>query len=319
MSLILISLSLTACGDPVQKFKVSVVDESNTPMKGVEVAAWFNKKGKSSPLDSYKVAGSTDADGFVELQGETVWYQTSVSAEPEGFYKSMKYDHWTIKRDGNRWEPWPVEVNLVMKKIRNPKPMYVVKFDGQIWLNFPDKQLGPFGFDLMAGDWVRPNGKGEVPDLLIEGRKDDPNDTAMNPKGKILLSFSNPADGIISMKDTGGSILVGPSMVPSEGYQNQWEFTNWKPHPTEPKLISWDFGEEVFVVRVRTKLDEFGKVESSHYGKFDGRILGRMSPSAPRILMTYYLNGAPNDPGLEWDMKTNLIQDTSRMRIPERP
>lgn len=108
-------------------------------MKDVEVAAWFNRKGESSPLDSYKVTGSTDASGSVELKGETIWYETSVSAEPEGFYKSLKYGHWTIKRNGDRWEPWPVEVDLVMKKEGNPKPMYAVKFDNQKWQGFPNK------------------------------------------------------------------------------------------------------------------------------------------------------------------------------------
>jgi hypothetical protein len=270
-------------------------------------------------MDSYKVTGSTDIDGLVELQGETVWYQTSVSAEPEGYYKSMKYGHWTIKRAGNRWEPWPVEVDLMLKKIRNPKPMYVAKFDAQKWIKFPEKKLGPFGFDLMVGDWVDPLGAGIVPDFIIQGEKDDPSDSSPHPKGRILLSFSNPNDGVVKVADQGGSKLVGPSLAPEFGYSNKWDFVNWTTHSTTGDMIRWDFSDEVYIFRVRTKVDNTGAIIAANYGKIDGRIVGKLSKTAPRIMMTYYLNQTPNDVGLEWDMKNNLIKDTSGMRIPERP
>jgi len=316
----LLASMLSACGEPEQQFKVKVMDESNTPMKGVEVSAWFNRAGKNSPLDSYKVTGSTDAAGLVELQGETVWYQTSVSAQPEGYYKSMKYGHWTITKNGDRWEPWPVEVDLVMKKIQNPKPMYVAKFDNQKWHRFPNKELGPFGFDLMMADWVSPHGRGEIADFVLTAVRDDVNDSSVMPKGKVILSFSNKLDGIFQIEEEGGSLLVGPSKAPdNQQYKPEWIFDNFKRNLNKPDEQNNDFSSEIYIFRIRTKTDNNDHVTSALYGKIDGRIVGWLPKAAPSILMTYYLNGTPNDMGLEWDMKNNLIKDTSRMRIPRRP
>jgi hypothetical protein len=293
------------------------VDESNKPMKGVEVAAWFNKKGKSSPLDSYKVTGPTDAGGTVELQGETVWYQTSVSAEPEGFYKSMKYDHWTIKRDGNRWEPWPVEVNLVMKKIRNPKPMYVVsgKVDGRFLL--PHNAEGPLGFDLIKRDWVAPHGKGDVTDFILEGVKLD-TDGRLPGKGWIHLSFPNQGDGIqpVSTDSDGGSLLMGPHIAPENGYFEEWRFPNYA--TTAGESINPVKSSQLHIFRIRTKLDRHGNIMECYYGKIQNGILFVFGKHASIIRMTYYLNGDKNDQGLEWDMKNNLFPDISSAS-PHRP
>jgi hypothetical protein len=316
---IVLAISLTACGHPEQKFAITVTDESGKPAEGIECKAWFKKAGEGTSIKDYFVTGKTNAAGMVELTGDTTWGPTSVEASKDGYYPSTAGDHWTVSRNAGRWEPWPVEVKLVMKKAGNPKPMYVVQFDGQQWLDFPKKQLGRFGFDLMAGDWVSPYGVGKVADFILKGVRENHDGNSQYPKGTILLSFSNPEDGMVSLKEHGGSILVGPGVAPEGGYQNHWEFVNWKPHPTEASLVTWDFNDEVHLFRVRTKVDESGNLISAHYGKIHGRILGRMSKIAPRILMTYYLNGTPNDRGLEWDMKTNLIQDTGRMRIPERP
>jgi hypothetical protein len=114
--------------------------------------------------------------------------------------------------------------------------------------------------------------------------------------------------------------LCGPAIIPEDAtFHPRWVFQNFKTREQKPAQLGNDLSNEVYVFRVRTRLDEKGAVESTHYGKIDGRIVGWLPKAAPSILMTYYLNGTPNDRGLEWDMKTNLIEDTSRMRIPERP
>ena len=319
ISLIVICCTFQACGHPEQKFSISVKDDNGEPLKHVESKAWFKLPGEGDSIKDYAVTGKTDINGRVELAGNTIWAPTSVEARMEGYYLSMAGNHWAISKEGNRWEPWPVEVNLVMKKIVNPKPMYVAKFDGQKWLAFPDKQLEPFGFDLMAGDWVAPHGIGRVADFIIQAIRNDEDESTINPKGKIILTFSNPDDGILKMVDQGGSILIGPGTAPEEGYEGSWDFPNWQPHATEENLISQDFSDEVYVFRVRTKLDDEGNVINSHYGKIHGRIVGWLPQAVPSVIMTYYLNGSINNRGLEWDTKSNLIEDTSRMSIPERP
>jgi len=309
---------LTSCGEPVQKFMVEVVDESNTPLKGVEVAAWFNKRGKTSPLDSYKVTGSTDDQGKVEIEGETVWYQTSVSAQPAGFYKSMKYDHWTKKRTGNRWEPWPVEVKLVMKKIGNPHPMYVMHCGTARFFKFPKNVSGSVGFDLLQRDWVAPYGKGEQPDFLLKGVKtNDGGGASSIPPGYVHLTFPNPGDGILpSSEEIGGSLLFGPHKAPEGGYLNEWKFPN---HRTpEGEKLNPVSSAYTMVFRVRTELDSEGKVKSAYYGKLPGGFFYSYGPYSESLSMTYYLNEQPNDRRLEWDMENNLFKDITSGE-PHRP
>ncbi len=309
-------LTLAACGEPVQKFRVEVVDQDDKPMKQTEVAAWFNRSSGDStaPLDSYKVVGVTDSKGVVELSGETNWYQTSVFSEPEGYYPSNLAKLWITKRNGNRWEPWPVELRLVMKKIGNPHPMYVIRYDGNRWKEFPEKQLGPFGFDLEKADWIGPFGKGEVADFVIQARRANPDDDDVMPAGEIVLTFSNPEDGIQMIKDEGGALLVGPSKAPDNGYRSSWRFSN-KEQPSADIAMS----DEAYVFRVRTVLDDEGKVISARYGKLDGRVIGWLPQAVPSILMTYYLNAAPNERSLEWDTQNNLFKDLDRAHWPSRP
>jgi hypothetical protein len=323
---ILVSLlgsSLTCCGETETeiKFMISVVDEKDEPVANVEcIASMYRGKAEGGPgLAPYNVRAITNLDGNTILQGETVYFNNTVVARKTGYYENRIDRMWITGRNGRRWEPWPVEVKFTMKRIHNPKPMYAAKFDGQRWLNFPDRQHGPFGFDLIVGDWVAPHGQGEIADFIMTGIVDDANHESFNPKGRMLLTFSNPLDGILKKYDAGGSVLVGPVSAPETGYERRWEFENMREDENTSIGYTWDFRNEVYVFRVRTKTDDSGSITASYYGKLDGRIIARMSPTAPRILMTYYLNGTPNDRGLEWNMKTNLIEDTSRMRVPDRP
>lgn len=316
----LVASMLAACGSPEQKLAVTVADENGKPLEGVSCKAWFKLPGQNSSIKDYFVENKTDKSGKVDLMGETTWGPTSVEASMDGCYPSIAGNHWTITRNAGHWEPWPVEVNLVVKKIRDPKPMYAVKFDNQKWHRFPNKNLGPVGFDLMHADWVQPYGKGEIADFILEAIRENEDDPAIMPKGKIILSFSQPGDGIFLMEDRGSSVLVGPSVFPNNSkFMPRWVFENFKTEPDKPKQLNNDFSNEVYIFRIRTQLDEKGAVVSAYYGKIDGRIVGWLPKAAPSILMTYYLNGTSNDRCLEWDMKNNLIRDTSRMRVPKRP
>jgi hypothetical protein len=317
--LVLIFLPLGACGDPEQKFRVEIVDESYTPMNGVEVAAWFNRQGKNSPLDSYKVTGFTDADGLVELKGETVWYQTSVSAQPEGFYKSIKYDHWTVKRKGDHWEPWPVEVKLVMKKIVNPHPMYALKPGTGMKFEFPKSSDGPVGFDLLERDWLPPHGVGKHPDFLIWFQRKDPDASGHFPEGTMQLTFSNPNDGILPVfaAAEGGSILWSPGYAPVSGYLAKAEFSS---HPHNDGIHpGLSFERRTWVFRVRTQMDAQGKVVSGMYGKIQGAPEVIFFSSGPAFRMTYYVNGESNQRGLEWDRKNNLFSELPQKHWPRNP
>ena len=320
----MVLLSIGACGHPEQKFAITVTDEKGEPMEGIECKAWFKKPGEGTPIKDYFVTDKTNDAGMVELSGETIWAPTSVEARKTGYYLSSVGDHWTIKRNGKHWEPWPVEVGLVMKKIRDPKPMYAVKPHGEIRFRQPDQSVKKaYGFDLMSMDWVAPFGSGKIADMMIRFVPEDLNDKGFieqngrriyhHRKGNVVISFPNQGDGIQRIDDSSHSQLVGPAQSPENGYVGQMEFPN-AVDEAEPPLL----GRICHVFRIRTELDEDGNVKSSYYGKMDGGIKGTFS-SKPYFRMTYYLNGNPNDRGLEWDMKTNLFQKLPSSQWPQNP
>jgi hypothetical protein len=317
-------LSLNSCGPPEQKFEVTVVDENGKPMAGVECKAWFQKAGEKRGIVDYFVLAKSDANGKAIMQGQTVWGPTSVEAKKEGFYSAGAGEHWARKASGNRWKPWPVEVNLVMKRIVRPHSMYAVAPRDQPMFYFPDdRQLGPLGFDMEKMDWVEPNGKGKVVDVLIRGTRESPAEIQSSKsenvrilaysKGCIHFSFPNPGDGIQRIADLGGSELLGPAVAPDGGYVDHWDFPNWQQSDgTGPK------DSACFVFRVRSKRNELGRVVSAQYGKIMGNVDGRFLVRS-RINLNYYFNQEANDKNLEWDMKTNLFDDLEMEYWPERP
>jgi hypothetical protein len=318
LCLLAVLTGAASCQHPEQKFSIAVADETGHPLKGIECKAWFKKPGDGGSIKDYHIIGNTDASGKVELSGETIWAPTSVEARKDGYYLSTAGNHWTIKKNGNRWEPWPVKVNLVMKKIRNPKPMYAVKPRDHLTFWHPDPEnLKPSGFDLMKMDWTAPHGKGEIADLLVEGLRDNPEDRGFVQKGKLRvfhqvkgilkIAFPNPGDGVLRLNDPGGSILWGPSTAPTEGYVNYWEVANHGESSFDDTVCH--------VFRIRSVLDENGEVVGGLYGKIEGQPEARFGIK-PFFRMTYYLNATLNELNLEWDKKTNLFSGLDQQYWP---
>ena len=305
---VLAPLSTTSCGKPEQKIRLKVEDEAGKPVAGAACAAcWWR--------DVFARA-TTDAKGIVEFQGETGLYQTHVWADASGYYRSSCYRFLmdtTKGRTAARWEPWPVELTFVMKKIVRPHPMYfITKCDTIGKTVYPEKALEKqHGYDLIERDWVAPHGKGKVADFLITGSLETPGDTSLSPKSWVALKFSNPQDGIIEYKNasSGGSDLQGPHEAPETGYLSEFKFPNWFDDVTQNLGKEHKWSLPMYVFRVRTVTDKEGRIVSARYGKLLGGIEGNNYYKLPGMFMTYYLNGADNDRGLEWDMKNNLFKD----------
>ena len=305
---VMAAVCTTSCGNPEQKIRLKVVNEAGDPVKDAKcMAGWW----KDVFAD-----GVTDSKGIVEFTGRTGVSETYVKAQVPGHYDSVVYRFmmdYTKGRPAARWEPWPVELTFVMKKIVRPHPMYfVTKHDGALNPTIPEKALDQeFGYDLIERDWVAPHGKGKTADFLLTASHEKPGDKGNQPNGWIRLRFSNPQDGVIEYKNasSGGSILEGPHEAPETGYLPEFKFPNWFDDATQNLRKEHEWSLPMYVFRVRTVTDPNGKVISSRYGKLPGGIYGWLSLRRPRIEMTYYLNGTDNDRGLEWDMKNNLFKD----------
>jgi hypothetical protein len=211
-------------------------------------------------------------------------------AQKPGHYPiwTQHYLGFSVEDTAVNWNP---SVTLMLKKIRDPIPMYARGI-----CKGPPVLDQPVGYDLIVGDWVPPHGKGMTTHMIFTRRSSLK--SASEYENKITVSFANQGDGIqeFSLEDSEkGSGLRSPHEAPQDGYQAQLVRESYA-RPGQPSKYDYDAKRNYFI-RVRTVLDEKGKVKSAQYGKIYGDFMQ----------FTYYLNPTPNDRNIEFDPKRNLL------------
>lgn len=184
-----------------------------------------------------------------------------------------------------KWLPWNPVVRVALKKKGQP----VAMFANGVYLAPPVSDGMPIGFDLEAGDWLAPHGRGKRADIFFSAKGSiESSDLA------LTWSFPNKGDGIVVYPYEGGarSELRSPTFAPESGYL---------PHITvdaeaRPIGQAGDARPLSFVFRVRTVLDAAGNVVSANYDK--------IYPEAYKAV--FYLNPTPNSRVLEYDPRNNL-------------
>ena len=216
-----------------------------------------------------------------------------------------------------RWQPWNPTIELPLRRILNPIPMYVreLRLDVTPFPAFDE----PLGYDLKKGDWLSPHGNGQIADFIFRVHCDWSEE--QSPYGDqyynatLELTFSNEGDGIIEFRDsqpeTEGSIYRLPRYAPESGYTNRWSaerFTNKDGSTLATISRRKDMN---YFFRVRTQKDETGKMVSAHYGKIRGPLDFGFRGKRNGLSMTYYFNPTPNDRNMEFDPSRNLFTDLS--------
>jgi hypothetical protein len=286
------------------KVTYHLVNDNGVLLKGFYYRmTGFYVKFPGAPLTPTNSEGFTDDSGNVTLSLKSALTSigSGIKWGTPGYYYSGYSVQLTNSANG-KWQPWNPTVEVVVKPILNPIPMYA-KADR---LTIPSKKT-PVGFDLEAGDWVAPYGKGTVSDFVFTITEKVPFVRASQPYDVTqTLSFSNKGDGIQSvlLPQNAGSALRLPRNAPESGYQ-----------PTLPqelslvgnKRLNGANGEDQnYFYRVRTVLDEQGNVKSALYGKIAGPI---DCGAQGYIQFTYFLNPTPNDRNMEFDPSKNLFQN----------
>jgi hypothetical protein len=236
-----------------------VHDPEGKPVEGAEVRAAFPRYGNTVTVAAAKAV--TDREGIATLAGNA-YAEYLVVAEKAGYYPT----------DGPRraigsptefklYAAGVQKINLELRPIKNPIHSITRFVDS---LRMP-KTTEPVGFDLEVGDWVTPYGKGRTADFVFkaEGYVKSSTDYDL----RLSLRFSNTGDGIIQTKLTKnlGSTFQFPYEAPLVGYLARYE--SRKAFDGKTRLSTADLnGTTGYIFRVRSKLDEQGKVRSALYG-----------------------------------------------------
>ena len=310
---------------PEAMFTVRVIDEGGGVMTNAEVHAGFVESikpgwgwggGKETQWQ-----GRTDTNGLCVVTAECEG-EAGIAAGKDGYYWSSGYKvRFTnfVGTVAKKWQPWNPVIDVVLKKIGNPIPMYAR------WVRdaIIPKEGAAVGFDLQKGDWVAPYGRGEVVDIVFRLDR-APSRVVPSRYGDIRLfddrltvSFPNEGDGIQSVlvpHRGGRSNLRLPATAPENGY-----VTNLvkRVAQEEDKPASSGLDEDAnYFFRVRTKKDEAGRIISAVYGKLYGDFSGF---DYGKLTFIYYLNPTPNDRNVEFDPTKNLFKNLSSLEEVREP
>ena len=216
-----------ADGSTVAKVNLvlTVVDDEGKPVDEVKVSGggWIPGKYRAALVD-----------GITNKQGE---FKTSFKSavdfgfffDKEGYYKSQMHYYLTAetvpKIEKGYWQPNPIKETVVLKRVKNPVPMYAKNV---YKVKIPT--LGkPLGYDLIAGDWAAPYGKGTVADFIINATGTVRDNLAKEVH--MTVTFSNAKDGIQSFKSLPihngfplGSAFWSSHEAPIDGYEPVYKY-----------------------------------------------------------------------------------------------
>ena len=241
---------------------------------------------------------TTDTNGMCVVEGICSKRISCLFAKDEHY--QTEYEHKLLAsypnpdvKDG-KWQPWNPTIEITLKEKRNPVSM-IAK---QVEMKLPNKNE-PFGFDFKIGDWVKPHGKGEQPDLLflcnIEERGH-----ILDLKAELFIMAAQPEEGVtINLSDQWSQF--GSSYEAQEGgYKSQYYLVEDR---TPSKILQKIelTQAEYLTFRSRIVRDDEGNIISSHYGKITSIEYGRVNTrsSDARVSFIYYFNPTPNDRNLE--------------------
>lgn len=314
LAVLLISLILTvgllgsahAIGG-MSKLTIKVVDETDKPVEGANVLLCF--KGGCLKKDATK--GKTDVNGLFIASGYSVDGVTGGEVEKSGYYYSG-YHHDFIRNTLGVWQPWNKELKVVLRPKIKPVPMYV----RDKWVTIPvvGKKVG---FDLTKFDWVAPHGLGTITDFYISlTRRLNTHDDF---ESTVTMTFPNSYDGIQSFElDRGGDFEVGsafrtPRYAPEADYKSTFSTTL-----SSRDLPLYRTSDKYYFIRVRSEVDENGKLKRAMYGKMKGRLVAEPRGSDTAVIQFNYWLNPDYTRNMEFDVDRNLFNPLPRGEFNKR-
>lgn len=284
-----------------------VRDDQDAPVADADVLV---RMGMTFAEKSYDIKGVTDANGDFAIEGITTGNEIGISLVKTGYYDShcqlcyadMRAPH--DVKDG-KWQPYPMERTVTLRKIRNP--VALCRCVKTLTLHATNQWVG---VDMKIGDFVKPNGTGEVADFHVLAQWDG----LIDLKSELCVADIKFADPL------SGGYFVGKCLeseypyayfaVSNADYQSNLYVQNRKgefysTHKPFNKLA-------IFVTRSRCRVDENGVLKSANYGcvrRFD------VTPgdwgNGVNVIIDAIFNPVPNDTNLE-DEEVSRRNERSR-------
>ena len=286
------------------KITLKVVDNDGHIVTNANVAVYFANQ-LFRNREYYK--GVTDKDGCFTAkgmsQGDIIYkitkkgyYTTSDSYwfTKEGTTERDKLRPWMVK-----YTPWNPTLEVVLKEIRNPIPMYYKRISKTVPLLNTE-----IGFDLLKGDWVIPYGVGEANDLIfiVSGYYNG----LFDRESYMNVSFAH-GGGIkqLNLEDYSGHKSV--YMAPLDGYSTNYFFRKIIVQEASQRENSNPREDIYFICEIK-KLHN--KSEKTFYGLIRSDFTcDYRNKKDIGVYFNYYFNPTPNDRNLEWN-GSNLFDNT---------
>lgn len=287
-----------------------MIDEGGNPVENARVSVGFIPMNGGNDVSKH---GQTDISGMYSSQKKSI-ESIVFNIEKDGYYYSRggyRFD----KSSFGKWQPWNPEIQVILRKIIKPVPMYARDTNmSKMEIPVDGKSLG---FDLIEYDWVAPYGHGKHPDFIFEVHRNYMKED--DYKCSLGLSFANKFDGIQIVDNAyKHSLFKLPRFAPESNYiQALTKHVSYDPQ----KGSQSDFNKGAYYIfRVRSEVKN-GKLVRAMYGKIHGDIEFYPTPKPNKFAnfqFKYYLNpGYTNN--LEFDPKQNLFKNMQSYEGLTRP
>lgn len=280
------------------KVYYNVIDTSGFPVVDADVyVGYYTDYPK---LKTQKEMLKTDSEGRFVVAGN-LNHRIGVSVDKDGWYRS--FDCVELRKtksdpaivDG-KWQPYGEKRTIVLKPYCNPQKMSGIYKYADITIPAFDKWLS---YDFEKSSWLPPFGDGVTPDVLMRFTFKTGANRYFDFESTMEVSFTNTVYGgfYIKSKDEFSELKYAYKADTNQVFISSIKFSDNGSLDDKGKKYLAD--NEYMVFRTRTKVDEFGRILSAHYGK----ILGGWRFGERMHIMGYSFNSIPNDTNLE-DIET---------------
>ena len=319
---------LCACADTAH-ISAYVIDEiTHAPIPSIKVSASFsNDNGwkawtESAPI--YHDTQETDVNGFCTLKGKTNIGRAGCGVDKQGekyYGAGGRGFHFTKKNLFGVWQPDNLVATIRLQRVEHPIPLFVKNVRPKVASGTFDGTNAVLRYDLVLGDWLPPEGKGERADLEIRTKLTIDEVLQVGKYKdwkKTFFTFSNtvrfPGEGNGCRAEmTSPTAGIKLRNAPEAGYGK----TIVNRFGVKRKIVGPNVNEaeysdsnpnRCYYFRIRSRFDDKGNLVEAYYGKVYGdfNFHGRWDLGFRGVDFLYYLNPKSLDRNLEWDIKTNL-------------